>query len=322
MPNGKSAAAPTLTPAQPAQPGQARMLSQLDSATGQLSRALRHRLMADLRGAASAGQLALHYQPRVALHDGRTAGAEALLRWRHPRRGNIPPGLFIPIAERSEVITTLGGWVLREAAREAARWPAEAGTISVNVSARQLRSGLLLRQVAHALDESGLPPERLELELTETLLFDTSAETLMTLASLRDAGVSLALDDFGTGFASLSALKRLPLSTLKLDRGFVRNLPHDREDAAIVRAVRMMARALNLQLVAEGVETEDQRAFLSGIGCEEAQGYLFGRPAAAESLRAYWGKVIGHASMPRMTREIVAQYGQPSAVTATTLPGR
>ncbi len=263
----------------------------LDLAAGQLSRALRRRLSQELRGALEAGTLALHYQPRVTLDDGRACGAEALLRWNHARRGNIPPGLFIPIAEASDLITDIGGWVLKQATKEAAGWlqnpeakqvPA---VVSVNVSARQLRGGVLLGQVARALEESGLPPERLELELTESMLVDGSTDTLLTLAAIRDLGVGLALDDFGTGYASLSVLKRLPLNTIKLDRAFVRDLPHDAEDTAIVRAVQSIARALKLDVVAEGVETEDQRAFLSGIGCGEAQGYLFGRPAAAEHLR-------------------------------------
>ena len=259
--------------------------SGLEVANSQLSRALRRRLALELRGALAAGSLALHYQPRVTLPDGRACGAEALLRWHHPKRGNIPPGLFIPIAEGSELISDIGGWVLRQATQEAAGWAQSPAVVSVNVSARQLRGGLLLRQVAQALEESGLPPERLELELTESMLVDGSADTLLTLAAIRDLGVGLALDDFGTGYASLAVLKRLPLSTIKLDRAFVRDLPHDAEDSAIVRAVQSIASALKLEVVAEGVETEDQRAFLSGIGCEEAQGYLFGRPAAAEQLR-------------------------------------
>jgi EAL domain-containing protein (putative c-di-GMP-specific phosphodiesterase class I) len=272
----------------------ARLNQQLEAATDQLAAGLKRRLALELRQSLESGGLAVHYQPRVTLHDGAPCGAEALLRWHHPRRGPIPPSVFIPVAEASDLIVDIGGWVLREATREAARWPAE-GTpstasdgsiISVNVSARQLQGGILLHQVSQALEESGLAPERLELELTESMLIDGSVDTLMVLAGVRDLGVGLALDDFGTGYASLALLKRLPLTTIKLDRGFVRDLPHDIEDTAICRAVRSIAGALRLEVVAEGVETEDQRAFLSGIGCEEAQGYLFGRPAAAESVRA------------------------------------
>ena len=267
------------------------MQPSLSLAAGQLSRALRRKLSLDLREALETDKLTLHYQPRVTLDDGRACGAEALLRWNHPKRGSIPPGLFIPIAEASDLITDIGGWVLCQATREAAGWlqnPAlkqVSAVVSVNVSARQLRAGVLLDQVARALDESGLPPERLELELTESMLVDGSTDTLLTLAAIRDLGVGLALDDFGTGYASLSVLKRLPLNTIKLDRAFIRDLPHDAEDTAIVRAVQQIASALKLEVVAEGVETEDQRAFLTGIGCEEAQGYLFGRPASAEHMR-------------------------------------
>ena len=260
----------------------------LDAANAQLSQGLKRKLARELREALEADALTLHYQPRVTLEDGLTSGAEALLRWHHPKRGNIPPGLFIPIAETSDLITEIGGWVLRHATREAAGWatsPAQPAIVSVNVSARQLRGGVILNQLARALEESGLPPERLELELTESMLIDGSVDTLLTLAAIRDIGVNLALDDFGTGFASLSVLKRLPLSTIKLDRACVRDLPHGAEDTAIVRAVQGIATALKLDVVAEGVETEEQRAFLSGIGCEEAQGYLFGRPAAPEALR-------------------------------------
>lgn len=276
-------AAPKPAPAPP------RLGPPLDAAAGQLSHGLKRRLVQELRHSLETGGLSLHYQPRVVLENGRTSGAEALLRWHHPKRGNIPPGTFIPLAENSALITDIGGWVLRQATREAAGWAIPASgppaVLSVNVSARQLRDGCLLRQLTEALEESRLPPERLELELTESLLVDGSADTLLTLAAIRDLGVGLALDDFGTGYASLSVLKRLPLSTLKLDRAFVRDLPHDAEDTAIVRAVQSIAGALKLDVVAEGVETEDQRAFLSGIGCEEAQGYLFGRPAAADVLR-------------------------------------
>jgi EAL domain-containing protein (putative c-di-GMP-specific phosphodiesterase class I) len=278
------------------------MHSTLDAANARLDRALRRRLTGDLRQALGRGDLTVHYQPRVTLPDGRRSGAEALLRWQHPRLGNIPPGTFIPLAESSELIVDLGAWVLAEAARQAASWQGpRPGMVSVNVSARQLRGGALLGQVAAALEESGLPPERLELELTESMLVDGSADTLLTLAAIRDLGVGLALDDFGTGYASLSVLKRLPLTSLKLDRAFIRDLPGDAEDAAIVRGVRGIAGALGLDVVAEGVETEDQRAFLSGIGCEEAQGYLFGRPVAPEALPEHSGMpeaLLAHSGLP------------------------
>jgi EAL domain-containing protein (putative c-di-GMP-specific phosphodiesterase class I) len=242
-------------------------------------------MAADLRLALRRGALTMHYQPRLRLSDGKVMGAEGLLRWRHRRHGNVPPSVFIPVAERSALIVEIGGWVLQEAAREAASWPG-LGTVAVNVSARQLTDGALLTQVASALELSGLEPERLELELTETMLLDGGLDTLLTLSAVRDLGVGLALDDFGTGFASLAMLRRLPLTAMKLDRSFVRDLPHDREDAAIVRAVIGSGHALGLTVVAEGIETAAQNRFLTDLGCDEGQGYLFGHPGPAEALRA------------------------------------
>jgi EAL domain-containing protein (putative c-di-GMP-specific phosphodiesterase class I) len=220
-----------------------------------------------------------YYQPRVTLATGTVTGAEALLRWPHRRRGMVAPNVFIPVAEQSDLIVALGGQVLDTACRDAMRWRAGSGrrpvVVSVNVSARQLAGSALLGQVAHALEASGLPPERLELELTESALAGSDEDTLLLLSAIRDLGVGLALDDFGTGYASLSMLKRFPLTVLKLDRSLVRDLPQDRDDAAICRAAVETGHALGLTLVAEGVETEVQRAFLSALGCDEGQGWLF-----------------------------------------------
>jgi EAL domain-containing protein (putative c-di-GMP-specific phosphodiesterase class I) len=242
----------------------------------------RRRMEADMRRALDRGAMFVQYQPRVALATGQPCGAEALLRWSDRRRGLVSPAQFIPLAERSDLIVHLGGWTLRRACVEAAGWPGL--NVSVNASARQLSGGALLDQVALALDESGLHPERLELELTESLLIAIEAETLLALSAIRDLGVGLALDDFGTGYASLAVLKRLPLTAMKLDRSLIRELPGDREDAAIVRAVVETGHALGLQVVAEGIETEEQRAFLSGIGCDEGQGYFFGQPLPPAAL--------------------------------------
>ncbi len=243
----------------------------------------RRRLRRDLEAALQGGGLQLHYQPRLSLSTGAVLGAEALLRWNHPRQGLISPAQFIPLAEETGLITQIGGWVLEAACREAAHWP---GTtcVSVNVSARQLQEGALLRQVAHALMESDLLPERLEIELTETMLVDASLDTVLALSAIRDLGVGLALDDFGTGFASLSSLKRLPLTAMKLDRSLVRSLPEDGEDAAIVRAMIQTGHALGLQVVGEGIETEAQRGFLAASLCDEGQGYLFSRPVPAAQM--------------------------------------
>ena len=212
---------------------------------------------------------------------------EALIRWPDRKRGLIPPNSFIPIAEQSDLINLIGAWVLKEACIEAVGWTRH--RLSVNVSARQLQSGVLPVQLAVALEQSGLPPDRLELELTESMLVDGSTDTLLALSAIRDLGVGLALDDFGTGFASLSMLKRLPLTVMKLDRSLVRELPTNREDAAIVRAVIGTGHAMRLTVVAEGIETEAQRAFLSGIGCDEGQGYLFSHPLPVQQLRLKLG---------------------------------
>lgn len=250
---------------------------------GRTEVATRRRLERGLRAATAAGAFVLHYQPRLCLATGEIVANEALIRWPDRKHGLIPPGAFIPIAERSDLINLIGAWVLTEACQEAACWN---GTrVSVNVSPRQLHSGVLPIQLAMAFERSGLPPDRLELELTESLLVDSSIDTLLTLSAIRDLGIGLALDDFGTGFASLSMLKRLPLTVIKLDRSLISELLTNREDAAIARAMIETGRAMRLTTVAEGIETEGQRAYLSGIGCDEGQGYLFSHPLPAEQLR-------------------------------------
>lgn len=244
----------------------------------------RRQLDRDLRRAVSQGDLVVHYQPRWSLATGAMTGAEALLRWPDRRRGLVPPNEFIPAAERSGLIHALGRWVLREACTEAVRWPGL--TVSVNVSARQLREGMLLDQLGDALAESGLAPERLELEFAEDVLLDCDTDLLLTLSALRDIGVKVALDDFGSGCASLSMLRRLPLTTMKIDRLLVRELLRSHEEASTVHAAVGAGQAVGLTVVAEGVETEAQRAVLSGLGCDEAQGYLFSRPVPPAILHA------------------------------------
>jgi EAL domain-containing protein (putative c-di-GMP-specific phosphodiesterase class I) len=244
--------------------------------------AQQRRLARDLAAAVEEEAFVLHYQPRLSLSRGGWTGAEALIRWPHRRSGMVQPNSFIPLAERTGHITPMGGWVLRTACAEAKRWGHY--KVSVNVSARQLSDGALLQQVAEALENSDLAPEQLEIELTETMLVDCGLETLLTLSAIRDLGVGIALDDFGTGFASLAMLKRLPLTVMKLDRSLVRDLPGDREDAAIVRAIIATGHALGLGVVAEGIETEAQRAFLSASGCDEGQGYLFSHPVPPHDL--------------------------------------
>ncbi len=242
------------------------------------------RLRRDLTIAVEQQQLVLHYQARLSLATGARTDLEALLRWPHPRRGMLPATSFIPLAEESGQITQVGGWALLAACREAMSWP-QPWLVSVNVSARQIADKALLGQVAAALDASGLNPERLELELTESTLLGIDVDTLLTLSAIRDLGAGIGVDDFGAEVGSMSMLKRLPLTTMKLDPSLVRDLPFDREDAAIVRTIIDSAHALGLIVVAEGIETEPQRAFLSGCGCDEGQGFLFGRPLAPEALR-------------------------------------
>ncbi len=247
----------------------------------------RRRMEQDIRHALNENGLLLHYQPRFCLRSGSLLGAEALVRWSHRKRGLISAGSFIPLAERSGVINEVGAWVLMTACREAAGWSVSVGGdtpphVSVNISARQMMDHTLLEQVAAALDESGLPPDRLELEITEPVLLDDDLETLLILAALRDLGVGLSLDDFGTGAASLFTLKRLPLTAMKLDRSLVRDLPRDAEDCAIISAVVSTGHALGLEMIAEGVETEAQHVFLAGIGCDAAQGYFFSQPLTAD----------------------------------------
>jgi len=253
--------------------------------------ATRRRLERDLRAAVAGGGLVLYYQPRLQLASGAIVGAEALLRWPHPRQGLISAATFIPIAERTELATEIGGFVLLAACTEAVQWPRHgrqpAATVSVNVSARQFADCVLLKQLSAALEASGLPPEHLVLELAESMMAEIDLDVLLMLAAIRDLGVGLALDDFGAGFASLCMLKRLPLSIVKIDRSLVRGLPNDREDAAIVQAAIAAGHALGLTIVAEGVETAAQHGFLSDIGCDEGQGFLFShpRPSAAFATR-------------------------------------
>jgi diguanylate cyclase (GGDEF)-like protein/PAS domain S-box-containing protein len=237
-----------------------------------------------LRRALERQQFELHYQPQMALADGRIVGAEALLRWRHPELGMVSPGEFIPIAENSGLILPIGEWVLRSAARQARAWM-DAGlpqlSVSVNLSAVQFRQAHLPDLVGRILQEAGLPPERLELELTEGAAMEDPRAAIAMMDSLHERGIRMAIDDFGTGYSSLSYLKRFQAYKLKIDQSFVRDITVDPEDRAIVGAIISLAGALGLQTIAEGVETEGQLAFLREHGCHEVQGYLFGRPMAA-----------------------------------------
>ncbi|NQY02640.1 MAG: EAL domain-containing protein [Halieaceae bacterium] len=246
----------------------------------------RLRLETDLRRAIERGQMVLHYQPQVDTHTGNIIGAEALMRWEHPEQGLIPPYKFIPIAEEIGLISQLGNWGLNEACRQLAEFQArglELSRVSVNLSALQI-SPMLVSDVESALAQSGLDASALELELTEGIMMDGSQDTVVTLQSLKNIGVRLSIDDFGTGYSSLSYLTRFPLDELKIDRSFVMDIGKSQRNANLVAAIIAMANSLNLELVAEGVETGSQYQFLTEHGAAIIQGYLFSKPLPADAL--------------------------------------
>jgi diguanylate cyclase (GGDEF)-like protein len=242
-----------------------------------------------LRRALEHHEFALHYQPKIDLRTGEITGAEALIRWTHPTRGEIPPAQFIPIAEDSGLIRPIGSWVLRTACEQARAW-VDAGlplkTIAVNVSAMELRDENFLDGSFAILKKTGLDPKSLELELTESVLMKQAESAASILQTLRDQGVQVAVDDFGTGYSSLSYLRKFPIDALKIDQSFVRQITSAGDDTSIVTAVISMARSLNLRVVAEGVETLEQLAFLQARECDEAQGYYFSRAVPPEQFAA------------------------------------
>ncbi len=248
----------------------------------------------DLRRALEHGEFTLHYQPVIDLAAGRISGAEALLRWPQSDHRLMSPAEFIPIAEDTGLIVPLGEWVLLEACSQAQAWQTRHPglRIAVNLSARQFRQKDLIGMIERVLGETGLAPSLLELELTESMLMHHAEETVAILSRLDEMGVHLAIDDFGTGYSSLSYLKRFPIHSLKIDRSFVRDISSDPDDAAIVTAIVAMARSLNLSVTAEGVETEEQAAFLRSLACHQAQGYHFGRPMPAADFAARLGATI------------------------------
>ena len=241
----------------------------------------RYALQHDLRSAMSHGELTLHYQPQAKI-DGEVFGLEALLRWEHPRHGLVPPRTFIPLAEQNGMIGEIGEWTLREACREAASWTAPL-QVGVNLSPVQFRYGDLAALVHTILLETGLAPGRLELEITEGVLINDPPRALSILRRLKLLGVRIAMDDFGTGYASLSSLQSFPFDKIKIDRTFVAGVDHNGQSQAIVRAVIGLGKALNVPVIAEGVETEGERMFLKREGCAEIQGYVIGYPGPIEN---------------------------------------
>jgi len=245
----------------------------------------RANLEAELRVALEQQQFHLYYQIQVD-NAGRPLGAEALIRWPHPEQGLVSPVQFIPLAEETGLIIPIGLWVLETACAQVRSWQDEeltAGlTLSVNVSAKQFRQPGFVKQVKDALSRHAINPSQLKLEITESMLLDNIDSTILTMNALKETGVKFSLDDFGTGYSSLQYLKRLPLDQLKIDQSFVRDLVSDSSDRSIVRTIIAMAQSLNLQVIAEGVETEEQRSILLNNTCLNYQGYLFGKPVPIE----------------------------------------
>jgi EAL domain-containing protein (putative c-di-GMP-specific phosphodiesterase class I) len=250
----------------------------------------RSRLRWLLAHAIERDELHLHFQPFFHLRSGELAGAEVLLRWHSGELGHVGPDRFIPVAEDGGQIVEIGEWVLRRACTQAAAWLRQGLAlpgIAVNLSILQFRHGDLVRQVADALRESGLAPQHLELEITESVLMRDTDKVLATADRLKALGVRLAIDDFGTGYSSLAYLQRLRVDKLKIDQSFVRHALDSKSTTAIVHAIIDMARALELEVVAEGIETEAERAFLEGAQCAMGQGYLFARPMPADRFEAF-----------------------------------
>ncbi len=256
---------------------------------------------AGLRAALDQDELRLYYQPEVELASGRVAAVEALLRWEHPEHGLLAPDAFIAVAEESGLIVPIGTWVIREACRQATAWDGDELTMRVNLSARQLRDPALLDVVRIALQESGLPPERLCLELTESVIMHDVERSAGVLGELRELGVTLALDDFGTGYSSLAYLRQLRVDRLKIDRSFLAELSEHPAEQTIVAAIAALARGLGLAVTAEGVETTDQLEHVRALGCDAAQGFLFARPAPPDAIAAqllHWDAAAWSAFRP------------------------
>jgi EAL domain-containing protein (putative c-di-GMP-specific phosphodiesterase class I) len=247
-----------------------------------------------LRVALERGQFVLHYQPKAQLSDGTIRGFEALLRWDHPERGQVAPLEFISILEDTGLIIPVGEWVIAQVCRQLNEWQ-QAGRralpVAINLSARQLQQAGLAANVQRIVGGAGVDPRLLEFELTESMLMTDPEAAVATLGGLKAQGMRLSVDDFGTGYSSLAYLKRFPLDALKIDRTFVRDLPGDTDDAAITRAVILLAHSLNLKVVAEGVETIEQLRLLEEYGCDEIQGYYIGRPQPA----GHWAALLAPA---------------------------
>ncbi len=262
-----------------------------------------------IRSAIEQEEFSLYFQPKVDAKTSRLVGAEALLRWQHPERGAIAPADFIPIAEETGLVIPIGKWVLREACRQVKNWASSAAgavPVSVNISSHQFRDGSLVEDVFQALSRASIDAELLELEITESVLLQDVENTLIELQALKKSGVSLSIDDFGTGYSSLSYLKRFPIDTIKIDQSFVKDLHRDADDAAICAAILAMSRQLGLRVVAEGVETREQLAFLRSHGCHQIQGFLFGKPLSAEAFLRFLDRLKPVAEADEQARRASA----------------
>ena len=256
----------------------------------------RRALELDLREALASDQFQLYFQPLVDLRTGRVTTCEALMRWKHPNRGMVPPAVFIPIAEETGLIITLGEWALQRACAEAANWP-KSVKVAVNLSPVQFRDRGLALHVVSALAKSGLPAQRLELEVTERLLLEDSDGTLAAMEQLKNLGVSISLDDFGTGYSSLNYLRKFPFQKIKIDQSFIQGLGEERDAQAIIGAVAGLGASLDKTVVAEGIETEEQMRQVKAHGCHEGQGHLFGAPMSAETIQARLAELTSVAQL-------------------------
>ena len=256
-------------------------------------------LLQDLRSAVERKQLSLFYQPKIDAFSLQVTGAEALLRWEHPRRGMVSPAVFIPLAERHGLIGHIGLWVVNEACRQAAEWRSQGlrMRVAVNISGHQMRQDDLVQHIVAAVQKHNIRPERLTCEITESVAMEDTVHTREAFEKLRRAGLHVSIDDFGTGYSSLAALRKLPAAELKIDRAFVTDLATSEQARGIAKAIVQMAHTLGLRVVAEGVETEAQRDLLVSLGCDELQGYLFARPMTAASL-ALWADNDGASGDP------------------------
>ena len=252
-------------------------------------------LETELREAVNKGQFLLHYQPQGG-DNVRLSGVEALLRWQHPKRGLVSPVEFIPVAEANGLILPIGHWVLETACKQMAAWADRPEmshlTIAVNVSARQFRQAEFVEGVLTILNANGANPQRLKIELTESVLVENVEDIIVKMNALKTKGVRFSIDDFGTGYSSLSYLKRLPLDQLKIDKSFIRDILTDPDDPAIAKMVVALAESLGLSVIAEGVETEAQREFLAGLGCHDYQGYLFSKPLPIQEFEEFAAQVF------------------------------